>query len=105
MSRPPRRADERLLSWRVIGTSALEGLTILLVTSTAFVFLLIVGVAEPAARATTFIALVGAVFALIVTNRSFSVSLTKAFARPSTALLIVAGLVGAILMGSLVIPS
>jgi Ca2+-transporting ATPase len=104
MSRPPRRADERLLSWRVIGTSALEGLTILVVTSTAFVFLPVVGVAEPAARAATFIALVGAIFALIITNRSFSVALTTAFARPSKALLIVAGLVGAILTGALVIP-
>lgn len=103
MNRPPRRPTERLLSWRVIRTSALEGLTILLIAGIAFILLLAGGLAEPAARATTFIALVGAIFALIITNRSFSLSLVMAFARPSKALLIVGGLVGSILTGSLLV--
>ena len=103
MSRPPRRPNERLLPWNVIGTSALEGLAILLTTGTAFIILLARGTEEPA-RAATFIALVGAIFALIITNRSFSVSLRTAFARPSKALLIVGGLVMAILTGSLIVP-
>jgi Ca2+-transporting ATPase len=105
MNRAPRQPAERLLPWRVIGTSALEGLIVLAVASTVFIVLLAGGADATAARATTFITLVGAIFALIITNRSFSVSLVTAFARPSKVLAIVGAFVGAILMGSLFVPS
>lgn len=86
MRRPPRSTRESLLSRQLIGRSILQGGMALIAVS-AVLFMLVSSSVEPAElRSTVFIALVVAVIALVLANRSFSASLSGALARPNPAL-------------------
>ncbi|UIJ46308.1 cation-translocating P-type ATPase [Sphingomonas cannabina] len=104
MRRPPRPPSARLLSLDLLGWSLVQGLVAL----TAVVGLLLWdhghGVDEETLRAATFIALVAAVLALVLVNRSFSASLVTALRRPSLALVVVAALVVSVLALAQLVP-
>jgi Ca2+-transporting ATPase len=86
MERPPRDPAAPLFSTALITTSLLQGLLVLLATGGFFVIALRAGVAEAAARAATFVALVLCSVALIIVNRAFSGHLWAALRQPNPAL-------------------
>ena len=84
MSRPPRRFDERLFSWKGIAISLLQGLCVLIVCVGIYVY----AKADHginAARALTFTALVASFIAIIITNRSWSRGLIGILRTPNAA--------------------
>lgn len=89
MRRPPRSPGARLLSLGLIGWSLAQGGVILAMTIALLFWNRSRGLDEQTLRATIFVALVAAVLALVLVNRSFSISLAQAFRRPSAALIVV----------------
>ena len=86
MQRPPRDPAAPLFSRGLIAASLLQGVVVLAVVGGFFILLLRSGVAEAAARAATFAALVGCSVALIFVNRALGGNLRAALLRPNTAL-------------------
>jgi len=87
MRRPPRTPADPLLPLSLIGWGALQGGFAFAMAAAMFVFALKNGMPEDEVRALTFVALVLAIFSLILVNRSFSSSLRLAVVRPNAALL------------------
>jgi Ca2+-transporting ATPase len=90
MRRPPRRPDERLFSWRVIGLAVMQGLSVLVVCLAVFLVARSDHTAE-AARALTFSTLVVAFLVIILVNRSWTRSAMAMLRAPNAALRWVAG--------------
>jgi len=86
MKRKPRAPEEALFSKELIAWSVLQGGIALCVVATIFVVALKLGMPENEVRALTFLALILAVMALILVNRSYSSSLLTALRRPNPAL-------------------
>lgn len=84
MQRPPRSPTERLFSLTKIGLSLLQGVSVLVICVGIFLFAR-VDHGPDAARALTFTALVCAILAIIVTNRSRTSSLFQILRIPNTA--------------------
>lgn len=105
MARPPRSPEAPLFSGKLIAWSLLQGVVVLVVVASIFVFASGRAIPEDEVRALTFVALVLAIVALIFVNRSFGSSLSQAFRRPNASLSWVLGGVGLILTMSLVWPA
>ena len=86
MQRPPRDPATPLFSRGLIAASLLQGAGVLVAMGSFFIVLLHSGVAEAAARAATFAALVGCSVALIFVNRALAGNWRAALRRPNTAL-------------------
>ncbi|MCW3837329.1 cation-translocating P-type ATPase [Sphingomonas canadensis] len=96
MRRKPRDPDERLFSIRMIGWSVFQGSLAFAMLAAIFLLASHLGMPEAEVRALTFFALVGAILALILVNRSFDTSLLHALVRGNVALRYVFGAVVAI---------
>ena len=103
MNRPPRDPATPLFSRALIASSLAQGGLVLLAVGLFFVLLLHSGVAEAAARGTTFTALVGCSVALILVNRSLSGRLWTGLLRPNRALWRVLAATAALLAAVLLI--
>ncbi|MBK8482335.1 MAG: cation-translocating P-type ATPase [Proteobacteria bacterium] len=90
MRRPPRSPRERLFSWRTIGVSVLQGLSVLVVCLAVFVWARRHHSTD-AARALTFASLVVASLMIILTNRSWSRTIAATLRQPNAALWWVVG--------------
>jgi P-type Ca2+ transporter type 2C len=98
MRRPPRDTRAKLLSIQLVGRSVVQGaIAFAAVSAVLFVFVSS-ALATDEVRSTVFVALVAAVIALVLVNRSFSASLLSAVKRPNPALATVVLLV-ALLLG------
>jgi Ca2+-transporting ATPase len=104
MHRPPRDPAEPLFSTTMIVWSLLQGVLAFGLVAAIFIIALDRGVPVDEVRALSFFALVIAIVALILVNRSASESLPKAFQRPNRALVIVLPLVALMLAATLLIP-
>jgi Ca2+-transporting ATPase len=91
MQRPPRSPFEPLFSMKMIALSLLQGVSVLIIVLTVYLFSLYRGHGESEARALTFTALIIANLGLIMTNRSWSHSILSTLRRPNPALWWVVG--------------
>ena len=89
MRKPPRRPEEPLFSWSLIGWSFLQGTLALAIVAAIFVVAHQRGMAEAEVRALAFFSLVLSIVSLIFVDRSYSSSLLEAFTRPNGALVLV----------------
>ncbi len=105
MSRRPRDPAEPLFSGAMIAWSVLQGALAFGLVATIFVVALGQGMPVDEVRALSFFALVTAIVALILVNRSASASLLKAIRRPNRALAIVLPVVILMLAATLLVPS
>lgn len=85
MLRPPRRPEERLFSPALIRAGLLQGLLALGVVGLITVGAGQMGLAPDRGRTLSFFALLAAIMALVLANRSFSSRLGHAFMRRNTA--------------------
>jgi Ca2+-transporting ATPase len=97
MTRPPRPAGEPLFSTPTILWSLLQGVLVLAICATAFVFGPDYGLSVDQLRGLTFATLVLGILALILVDRSQSSSIITAVRRPNRALAVVLPLVAALL--------
>jgi Ca2+-transporting ATPase len=105
MSRRPRDPAEPLFSGAMIAWSVLQGALAFGLVAAIFVVALGQGMPVDEVRALSFFALVTAIVALILVNRSASASLLKAIRRPNRALAIVLPIVILMLAATLLVPS
>ncbi|MBC8036728.1 MAG: cation-translocating P-type ATPase, partial [Rhizobiales bacterium] len=89
MRKPPRKPEEPLFSWSLIGWSFLQGTLALAIVATIFVVAHQSGMPEAEVRALAFFSLVLSIVSLIFVDRSYSSSLLEAFTRPNAALALV----------------
>ncbi|PTQ11847.1 ATPase [Sphingomonas oleivorans] len=104
MARSPRAPDERLFSWPMIAWSVFQGGLAFALLAALYLAMNWSGVAEPDVRALTFFALVAAILALILANRSFDTSLVKALARRNFTLRYVVAAIAAVSILIFVVP-
>ncbi|HZY51414.1 MAG TPA: cation-translocating P-type ATPase [Devosia sp.] len=104
MRRPPRPPNEPLLPMLTLLSNAGRGAAVLVVVGMVYLLGASAGLGEQVDRATTFVALVGSILGLVVTSRTFDISLVAQFARPNRALLVVVLLVIAVLGTALFVP-
>jgi len=104
MRRRPRDPAAPLFSASLLGWSVVQGLVALALTAGVFIGALAQGMAEPAVRSLTFVALVSSIVALIFVNRSFSTSVVTALLRRNAALRWVLLLVTGMLATTLLVP-
>jgi P-type Ca2+ transporter type 2C len=94
MKRPPRDPGEHLFSWHSIGWSVLQGVGSLAACIGIYLYAR-TGLGDDVARTLTFTALVASFIAIIITNRSWTLSLVAILRTPNTALWwVVLGAVG-----------
>jgi Ca2+-transporting ATPase len=105
MRRPPRDPAEPLFSLPMIFWGLFQGALALALTASIYVIALSRGMPGDEVRALVFFALVIAIVALILVNRSTGSSLLKAVLRPNPALAITLPAVTALLAASLLWPS
>ena len=89
MHKPPRKPEEPLFSWSLIGWSMLQGTLALAIVATIFIVAHQHGMPEAEVRALAFFSLVLSIVSLIFVDRSYSSSLLEAFTRPNAALALV----------------
>ena len=104
MSWRPRDPTEPLFSSAMLVWSLLQGALAFGLVAAIFIIALDRGMPVDEVRALTFFALVTAIVALILVNRSASASLLKAVRRPNRALAIILPLVALMLAATLLIP-
>jgi Ca2+-transporting ATPase len=104
MSRPPRSPNEPLFSGPTIVWSLVQGALVFAVTATIFALAPSYGMTTDQVRGMTFAALVFAIVALILVNRSRSSSILTAITRPNRALAVVLPVVAALLAVTLFWP-
>lgn len=85
MQRRPRAPDAALLSRRLVFWSVFQGLVALAAIAGVVLWAFGENTPEPELRGLMFFALVGAVLALVLVNRSFSASIARAVLRPNLA--------------------
>jgi Ca2+-transporting ATPase len=105
MRRNPRSTKERLFSLRMIGWSVAQGGIAFVMLATLFLLATERGMPEGEVRALTFFALVAAILALILVNRSFSTSVMQALTRANTALRYVFSAIAAISAFIMIVPA
>ncbi len=92
MARPPRDPRTRLLDWRTVGLSLLQGLGVLLIVTGVYRYMLVQrGLSAAEARSAAFAALIAANLALILTNRSWHQTIIRRLRQPNRALWWVVG--------------
>jgi Ca2+-transporting ATPase len=104
MSRPPRPPAEPLFSGPTVLWSLVQGVLVLAVTATIFALAPGYGLTADQVRGMTFAALVFAIVALILVDRSRSSSIFTAITRPNRALAVVLPIVAALLAVTLFWP-
>jgi Ca2+-transporting ATPase len=104
MQRPPRDPQSKLLLPQRLLWGFLQGFVVLLVLAVVMFGAARAAMPEPDLRALIFACLVLANMGLILVNRSFTSSLTRAFLRPNKSLWILLGCVGAVLAATLYWP-
>ncbi len=104
MTRKPRPPAEPLFSGPTILWSVVQGALVLAVTATIFALAPGYGMTTDQVRGMTFAALVFAIVALILVDRSRSSSILTAITRPNRALAVVLPIVGALLAVTLFWP-
>lgn len=97
MRRPPRAPSEVLLPMRLVVWGGIQGAILLALSGGLYWVSHRSGMPENELRTLTFYSLILNILVLVLVNRSFSSSLARAFARPSSVFLIV----GAVLAGVL----
>jgi Ca2+-transporting ATPase len=105
MSRPPRRASDRLFGARTLAASLAQGLAVLLVVAGVFALALRWGYGEEEARALSFTTLIVANLGLIFANRSWSETIVSRLGSTNWALWWVTGGAAAFLAVSLCVPA
>lgn len=105
MARPPRPPAEPLFSGPTIIWSLVQGALVLAVTATILALAPGYGLTTDQVRGITFAALVFAIVALILVDRSRSSSILTAITRPNRALAVVLPIVGALLAVTLFWPA
>jgi len=105
MTRPPRRPDAPLFSLPLVVWSLLQGSVTLLALAGLYIFSLRLGMAEPDARAVTFITLVLINITLVLFNRSFGASIKDLFSTRDIPLAIVACVTFSVLLGVFITPA
>ena len=96
MQRAPRDPREALFSFQMVAWSIFQGGIAFSLLATVFLLKTWSGMPETFLRAFMFFALVAEIIALILVNRSFSASISKALFRPNTALRNIIGTIVAI---------
>ena len=91
MKRPPRNPNERLFSLRSIALSLLQGVSVLAIVLGVYLVAKHLGHTDDETRGLTFVSLVAANLALILTNRSWHKNVFSMLAVPNTALWWVVG--------------
>jgi Ca2+-transporting ATPase len=86
MRRPPRRATARLFNGRMVATSVLQGVGVLVAVTLLYGLVLAAGTPEPQARAMAFAGVVLGNVGLILSNRSPQTALIETLRRPNPAL-------------------
>ncbi|MDZ4087857.1 MAG: cation-translocating P-type ATPase [Tabrizicola sp.] len=105
MTRKPRPPAEPLFSVPTILWSLVQGALVLAVTATIFALAPGYGLTTDQVRGMTFAALIFAIVALILVDRSRSSSILRAITRPNRALAVVLPIVGALLAVTLFWPT
>ena len=105
MKRKPRDPEASLFSLAMIGWSVFQGAVAFALLATVYLTATFQGVSAADTRALTFVALIMAILALILVNRSFGTSLAAAFTRKNVALRWVLGAVAAVSVMILTIPA
>jgi len=101
MNRPPRSVKEPLFDRKVISLSILQGISVLIIVLSVYALTLFNGQGDMEARALSFTTLIIANLALILTNRSWSMTIFESLRSPNKALWYVIG--GALLFLGLVL--
>lgn len=101
MKRPPRSVKEPLFDRKVISLSILQGISVLVIVLSVYALSLYNGQGDMEARALSFTTLIIANLALILTNRSWSMTIFESLRSPNKALWYVIG--GALLFLGLVL--
>ena len=101
MKRPPRSVKEPLFDKKVISLSILQGISVLIIVLSVYALTLYNGQGDMEARALSFTTLIIANLALILTNRSWSMTIFETLRSPNKALWYVIG--GALLFLGLVL--
>lgn len=96
MTRPPRPRDRPLFNRYIVGLSLLQGASVLAIVTAVYAISRHLGHGENECRALTFVTLVVANVALILTNRSWSRTIFRSVATPNRSLWYV--VFGAVLM-------
>jgi Ca2+-transporting ATPase len=104
MDRRPRDPEERLFSLGMIAWSVFQGGVAFAMLAGIFLVGSYIGMPEAEVRALTFFALIGAILALILVNRSFDTSIAHALVRGNRALRYVIGAVITISAVILLVP-
>lgn len=104
MDRPPRPPDERLFSWVMIGGSVLQGGIAFAVLAGLYGFGIGQGLAVDHLRALLFFALISAIVALVLADRSASASITAGLGRRNLALVFVLAAVTTIVAAIALVP-
>jgi Ca2+-transporting ATPase len=86
MNRPPRKKEEGVFSWQIIGLSLLQGSVVLMVILSVYIVAVLQGLGENESRALAFISIVIANLGLILTNRSWSETILRTLGRTNRAL-------------------
>ncbi len=105
MKRKPRDPETSLFSMAMIGWSVFQGAVAFALLAAVYLTATFQGVSPADTRALTFVALIMAILALILVNRSFGTSLAAAFMRKNVALRYVLGAVAAVSVLILMIPA
>ena len=93
MQRPPRPPSKTLVDLSLGLSSLLQGAVATALVGAATFHAMAIGESEAAVRTTAFIALLGAIAALVLVNRSFSASVTTAILRPNRPIAVIFPLV------------
>lgn len=105
MKRKPRDPEASLFSLAMIGWSVFQGVVAFALLAAVYLTATFQGVSAADTRALTFVALIMAILALILVNRSFGPSLAAAFTRKNVALRYVLGAVVSVLALIMTIPA
>ncbi len=101
MDRPPRSVKEPLFDKKVISLSILQGISVLIIVLSVYAITLYNGQGDMEARTLSFTTLIIANLALILTNRSWSMTIFETLRSPNKALWYVIG--GALLFLGMVL--
>jgi Ca2+-transporting ATPase len=96
MSRPPRAPEERLFSWPMIAWSVFQGTAAFVLLVGIYGLAIRRGADEADVRTLIFFALITAIISLILVNRSYGASLSKALLRKNAAFVVVLASITAI---------
>ncbi len=105
MARPPRDPESELLSRPLLVTGFLQGALAILAVCGVFLYATFHGLPAETVRSMGFLTLVGANYALIFANRSFSASPLVGLARPNPSLWISLAAAAAALAAIFIIPA